>query len=249
MCLSLDGDPETHNKNRNNSFSLIDIAFFRETWPDQPVKMTISKHNIDRLADGIIYLHEQGFNIRGCNFAIGETEYDDLFFDSLSNQLKTLTDYYISHSSIIPAPIVNLPLYLLSSNERPERISCNIGSDRLTVVNADGSLSPCSFFSNISLGKEKKDKLSNILNNIDFRKIECYKSCDFFPICDMCYGENYSSTGNIYIPSSNKCKLMKMRIKVAMYLQSILIARKKEISYEDSLTINTIKKYKSLKVM
>ena len=65
----------------------------------------------------------------------------------------------------------------------------------------------------------------------------------------MCYGENLKSTGNIYKPAANKCKLMRMRIKAAMYVQASIIAQKKEITYQEFLTINSIKKsYKSPKL-
>ena len=248
LCLSLDGDPDTHNRNRSNSYEMIDIPFFLETWPSQPVKMTISKFNMNNLAHSIIYLHEQGFNIRGCNFAIGESEYDESFFFMLSKQLKELADYYIMHPTVTPAPILNVPLHILSETEHIEHIGCNIGRNELVVVNTDGSTSPCSFFSNISLKKKEQNELSYVLNDINYKNIDCFGNCPFFPICDMCYGENYRSTGNIYKHSINKCKLMKLRIKAAMYLQSMLIAQKKEITYEDLLVINTIKKYQSLKI-
>lgn len=247
MCLSLDGKRETHNKNRDNSFDKIDIDFFLKTWPNQPVKMTISKFNMDTLADNVIWLSEKGFKIRGCNFAIGESEYDNVFFDSLTVQLKQLADYYISNPSIPIAPILDIPLFLLSESNHPERISCNIGDEKLLVVNTDGSTSPCSYFSNISFGKTEREKLSHILDSIDYKKIKCYNKCDLFPICDMCYGENLQSTGNIYNPARNKCKLMKIRIGAAMYVQGSIIAKKREITYKDYLTINSIKNHKSLK--
>ena len=41
--LSYDGTPEMQDINRSNSSSLIDLDFFATTYPDQEVKMTISK--------------------------------------------------------------------------------------------------------------------------------------------------------------------------------------------------------------
>lgn len=249
MCLSLDGDRDTHNKNRDNSFDKIDLPYFLDNWPLQPIKMTISQSNIDSLAHNIIWIQEKGFRIRGCNFAIGEVEYDDIFFLRVSDQLRQLADYYISHPSMELAPIINLPLFLLSAKKRPERISCSMGSNKLIVVNTDGSTSPCSFFSNSSINKMQYGKLSHTLNCINYRNIECYKTCPFFPICDICYGENYNSTSDIYKVSLNKCRLMKIRLAASMYVQGSLIAQKKKVTYEDQLTIDTIKKYqKQLKI-
>lgn len=245
MCLSIDGRKETHNRNRNNSFDKIDIPFFLNTWPDQPVKMTISKSNIGSLKDDVVWLQEQGFAIRGCNLAIGEGEYTQEFFDEFTEQLKQLADYYISHPDMVIAPLLNLPLCILSTEDRPQRISCNIGTGKLVVVNTDGSISPCSYFSDISFGKNNREKLRDVLSNIKVENNICYGKCPYFPICDMCYGENYSDTGDIYTPAEHKCKLMKIRIAASMYVQANRITLKQEsnITYEDTLTIKTIQKY------
>ena len=67
--LSLDGTPEMHNRNRSNSYDLIDTEFFAKTWPEQGVKMTVSRETIHSLAEGIIYMHELGFKVIRANLA------------------------------------------------------------------------------------------------------------------------------------------------------------------------------------
>ena len=47
VSLSLDGTPEMHNLNRCDSFNLIDVDFFVNTYPDQPVKMTVSEKTLN----------------------------------------------------------------------------------------------------------------------------------------------------------------------------------------------------------
>ena len=245
MCLSIDGKKATHDANRNNSFDRIDIPFFLKTWPEQPVKMTISKSNISTLKDDVVWLQEEGFSIRGCNLAIGEGDYTPEFFEEFERQLKLLADYYIANPRRPIAPIIGLPIYLLSAEDRPQRLSCNIGTGKLIVVNTDGSTAPCSYFSNSSFGKENRERLCDILSNIQIEKITCFGNCPYFPICDMCYGENYSNTGNIYTPAKFKCKLMKIRIMAAMYVFANRIAENDEcdMTYEDKLSIKTIQSY------
>lgn len=245
ICLSIDGKKATHDANRNNSFDKIDLAYFLNTWPKQPVKMTISKSNISTLKEDVVWLQEKGFSIRGCNLAIGEGDYTPEFFEEIEKQLKLLADYYIVNPHIAIAPIINLPLYMLSTDDRPQRISCNIGTEKLIVVNTDGSTAPCSYFSNSSFGKENRDRLLQELSSIKMEKIVCYGKCPFFPICDMCYGENYSDTGNIYTPAEHKCKLMKIRIAASMYVMANRISQKADcdMTYDDKLTINTIQSY------
>ena len=242
VCLSLDGSRETHNKNRNNSFDRIDIDFFHSIWPRTPVKMTISRFCISSIKDDIVWLHEQGFNIRGSNFAVGEGEFMEEEYEIIKNQLKLLSDYYISNPTVKIAPILNIPLHLLSLPKDAERRICNLGTEKLIVVNADGTTSPCSYFSNIS-SKKNDVKLHEQLKMIGTRKTVCFHTCEFATICNVCYAENYTETADMFTPSKQRCKLMKMRIMAAMYIMANRIANKKDVSYEDTLTIKSIQNY------
>lgn len=242
VCLSLDGKKETHNKNRNNSFDRIDIDYFRSTWPNIPVKMTISRYNIGSIKDDVVWLQEQGFDIRGSNFAVGEGEYSEKEFDIIEEQLKLLSDYYIAHPSVKIAPILNIPLHLLSAPQDPKRRICNLGSNKLIVVNTDGTTSPCSYFSNVS-SKKNDVELQEQLKEVGVKSTICFNTCCFSPICNVCYAENYTETGNMFIPSEQRCRFMKIRIFAAMYIMANRIANKKDLTYEDTLTIKTIQKY------
>lgn len=247
VCLSLDGRRETHNKNRDNCFDQIDLNFFRSTWPSMPVKMTISKRNIGSIKDDVVWLHEQGFDIRGSNFAVGEGIFSEEDYTTIEEQLKLLADYYISNSSVKIAPILNIPLHLISAPIDPERRVCNLGSNKLIVVNTDGTTSPCSYFSNVS--SQKNDvRLQEQLKDVTTRRATCFQSCAFSPICNVCYAENYVETGNMYTPSKQRCRLMKMRIFAAMYIMANRIANKENVTYEDTLTVKTIQyHYQQLK--
>ena len=242
VCLSLDGKRETHNKNRNDSFDLIDIGFFRSLWPSIPVKMTISRHNISSIKEDVVWLQEQGFDIRGSNIAVGEGVLSEKEFETIEEQLKELSDYYISHPTQKIAPILNIPLHLLAMPKDPQRRVCNLGSDKLIVVNTDGSTSPCSYFSNVS-SKNKEVELQKQLKEMGTKKIVCFNTCVFSPICSVCYAENYTETKNMYIPSKQRCRIMKMCIFAAMYIMANRIANKKVISHEDALTIKCIQSH------
>lgn len=245
LCLSLDGTRDTHNKNRCGSFDRIDLSFFKETWPKQPVKMTINYENIKNLKNDVVWIQENGFRIRGCNFAIGQSQFTDETFKIIREQLRLLADYYIEHQYLEIAPILKLPLYLLSQKKEKRRLNCKIGTDELIVINTNGTRSPCTYFSNISFDTDEYKKLENEVWNLSHEKIQCYNQCDFFTICDMCYGENFSETGNFFIAPKNKCKLMKIRIAASMYLMSRWIIKKGNFTNEDILTLDVITKYYS----
>ncbi len=242
MCLSLDGKKETHDKNRNNSFDRIDIDFFIKNWPDMPVKMTISRYHINSIKDDIVWLQEKGFDIRGSNFAVGEGNYTDEEYEIIEDQLKQLSDYYIANPNIKLAQILDIPLHLLSSPKDAQNRICNLGTDKLIVVNTDGTTSPCSYFSNIS-SRKNDINLQRQLKEIDVKKTICFDTCEFAPICNVCYAENYTETGDMYIPSKQRCRIMKMCIFAAMYVMANRIANKKDVTYEDTLTIKSIQYY------
>ena len=68
LGLSLDGTPDTHNHNRCGSFKSIDLDFFKNTWPKQGVKMTLTEYSLQNLAENIKYIHSAGFDIiKGVN--------------------------------------------------------------------------------------------------------------------------------------------------------------------------------------
>lgn len=48
-----------HNVNRSNSYDDIDLDFFLEMYPEQDVKMTVSRETLPHLAEGVIELHQK----------------------------------------------------------------------------------------------------------------------------------------------------------------------------------------------
>ena len=52
LGLSYDGIPATQLENRGNDN--IDVDFFIETWPHQPIQMTINSESVGQMAEGII---------------------------------------------------------------------------------------------------------------------------------------------------------------------------------------------------
>lgn len=102
--LSLDGTPEMHNRNRNNSFDKIDIDFFKNTWPGQGVKMTPSPKTLGSLADGVIYIHELGFTRNNCSFASGVAWDKDEHGKPIDYNLDVLCMLIMNINRIIPFP-------------------------------------------------------------------------------------------------------------------------------------------------
>ena len=221
ISLSLDGTPEMHNKNRCNSFSLIDVEFFHNAWPDQPMKMTISPGTLPQLASGIIYMHEHNYSF-SCNLAY-DIDWSNPENESiLERELKKIIDFYLENPEIIPCQLFqyNFDRVPVKITKDTQIRACGAGVEMVTY-SSDGKAYPCQFFTPLSLGEEASKKAESIIFKdkvtIDDFPEPCH-SCPVISICHNCYGANYSQSGNIYQKDMNLCILNKILFKAAAYL-------------------------------
>ena len=213
--LSLDGIKKAHDINRCNSFDLIDIEFFKNTWPNQYAKMTISPQSLPYLFESAVYLHEQGFTFDN-NLAYGVDWNKPELLEIMEQQLKLLADYYISHPRIIPCRLLGLNLENINESEHIDRW-CGAGKG-LKSYDVEGTLYPCQMFAPLSMEKEKSKKVLEI--NFDKKNLEdpACKFCSIYNVCPTCYGYNYSSTGDIAKRDEVLCKYTKLSILATSYL-------------------------------
>ena len=61
IYVSLDGTKEMQNRNRSGSYDKIDVDFFVKHYPF--AKMTVTEQTLPHLAEGVISLHERGFEV------------------------------------------------------------------------------------------------------------------------------------------------------------------------------------------
>lgn len=220
-ALSLDGTKETHDKNRLNSFDLIDRKFFLECWPEQDLKMTISQNTLDNLADDIIFLHNEGFRFTAnLAFGIDWSKPDNV--NILERELKKIIDFYITHPDIEPCSLFQIPIFKVAVLPITESLrQCGAGIEMVSY-DVDGLDYPCQFFMPLSVGNK-----ASLLGNIDFPDMitldhlcdDC-KKCPAVAICHTCYGANYASTGNIFLKEDNWCRLQKIIFRANAYLKA-----------------------------
>ncbi|MDP4177628.1 MAG: 4Fe-4S cluster-binding domain-containing protein [Bacillota bacterium] len=213
--LSLDGTRDMDNKNRSNSFDLIDFEFFKRTWPNQGVKMTISPYTLPKISKGIIELHEKGIKVMAnlaylCDWS--DPEYKDIF----RRELKILADYYISHPEQEISSILNVALEAIITQKDSIVKWCGTGT-HMIALDSEGNEYPCHFF-----------MPSTMPNNIDWKKInfsdieklqdkKC-KECIYLPVCPTCYGASSVQYGTPSIRDKNLCEMNKIRVQAASYL-------------------------------
>ncbi len=220
--LSLDGTREMHNINRSNSYDDIDLEFFRNLYPQQDIKMTISKETLPYLADGVIELHQKGFLV-SCNLAYqidwSATENIEL----LNRELHKLIDFYLKNPDIEPCSMLEMGIFNVGTNGDDALRFCGAGLS-MRSYDVDGRFYPCQFFMPLSVGEEKAARANQIEFPTSIMPTELIdkkcRDCVIRSVCPNCFGANYASTGNIYKRDDNMCKLTKLTLKARSYFRA-----------------------------
>lgn len=214
--ISLDGTREMHNKNRSNSFDKIDLNFYRECWPKQTVKMTVSKETLPDLAKGVIFIHEKGFEC-GCTFAYG-IEWSEELIKILQEQLNILVEYYTEHREIKLCQILNIDLAGIKKKQKPVFKWCGAG-EFVKAYDTEGKRYPCHSFSPVALGDEASKFVNYRLPVEDIVEEEKCIKCSYHSICPTCYGVNYMYTGSIANRSKWLCEFFKLCVNTSALIQ------------------------------
>lgn len=214
--LSLDGNKLMHDLNRSDSFDKIDLKFFIENWPEQPVKMTLSPATLPYLYDGVKFIEEFGFQLSN-NLAYGIDWSTQDTIDALSCELFKLVNRYAENLELPACSIVNFPIERISFSH-PLSKWCGTGVT-MKAYSVEGNEYPCHFFDPVTIGKEK----AMLANTLSFENPEdiidpMCKDCILLNACPTCYGSNYSETGNIALRDKNICKLNKISAQATAYL-------------------------------
>lgn len=227
LCLSIDGTKYMHDVNRSNSFDKIDKDFFLETWPSQPVKMTVSRETLPLLSEGVQYLHKKGFRI-DVNLANGIEWNDKSTSELFSQQLALLIKFYLDNPNIQPCSLFKIDFISLMNSKNSKKW-CGVGTDMVTV-DIDGIEYPCHMFQPLSIGNKSKK-----INEIDFYNVselidsEC-KDCIVYPVCPTCYGLNLLRYGNLAKRDKSLCLLNKIKLLACLKLET-----NKLINYEGEI--------------
>jgi radical SAM protein with 4Fe4S-binding SPASM domain len=224
VSLSLDGTQEMHDHNRSKSFSKIDIDFFKNTWRNLSVKMTISQETLPSLAEGVIFLHSLGFEIQN-NLAFGINWSDSINEKTLSCEMNKLIEYYLENPDIKPCSFMDVKIEYCN---RPARKWCGVGT-QMVAFDVDGVDYPCQSFLPMSIGKEKA-KFSRTFDFNSFENLldpKC-KDCILQSICPTCYGSNYSANNNLASKDNDLCRLTKLQALACSYLKAKKILMRRE---------------------
>lgn len=227
LGLSLDGTKEMHDMNRSNSYDDIDFAFFRETWPTQGVKATVSPLSIHHFADGVKHIIELGFPY-SINLAYG-MEWTDELLPVYRRELKKVADFYLENPELEIPKWIYGPITRIGSNslrkpkEKETSKWCGTGTGMI-CLGSDGKTYPCHAFMPSCEAKEG-DEVKNVIdfnNDTNFRDPAC-SDCVLEMGCPSCYGNNYIRTGTVYTRDKTFCKFRKIEAVAASYLFGMMM--------------------------
>ncbi len=236
VYLSLDGSRKMHNANRCNSYDQIDIDFFKEEYPF--AKMTVTERTLPDLSEGVISLHETGFQV-SANLGYGISWEKDSP-EILAGQLAILIDYYMEHPEFKPATLLDQAILDLNPYaEKPKRF-CGIGP-LMKSYDKDGRCYPCHAFAPLCIGKEKAEAASRMDFSCPLQKADLDEKCRECPIsgnCPTCYGINFSLYDNVYHVADDHCRMMKtLFLANAQFKYRQYAAGRLELGRDDELKL------------
>lgn len=242
LGLSYDGIPHTQIKNRGNNH--IDLDFFIETWPNQPIQMTINADTVEYMADGVIHLLEMGATVHP-NVAYEDSEWSVFNIAAYGKELNKLIYYYNENPGL---PTIaqfehNLTEYVNNlEHPKPQPRMCGAG-DSFKVFDIDGNAYPCHILSPLVLVGTKLQEIQNgvVSRTTDFADPTC-SCCPYITSCPTCMACNFVYRGNLWQRDKTHCQIMKMEVKAFIKKGVIRLKSKKQLSPEDATEIDLITK-------
>lgn len=232
--VSLDGNKIAHDLNRSNSYDRLmkNLPFFRENWPTQPVKMTISAETIPYVADSIIQFEELEIPF-SANIVFediwGPPEQKATLLDIYAEQLDRLVEYYIVHPDLVPARIIDIKPEFAANEWLAKHIGedcvrwCGAGHE-MVVIEVDGSRSPCHRFSPWVTGRPAP---TNLVNRQKSWEPEQCSNCRWNQICPTCAGYNWQMNGESGIRTTNHCQAFKLELQASAKLQALRLLQQR----------------------
>lgn len=249
LGLSLDGTRKSHNYNRSNSYDKIDIAFFKDTWPSQNVKMTVSEHTLKSYADDVIFLHSLGFGINGGDICLGNSTWQNKdLLQEFGKQLMRLVDYYSGCGEDPPYnALLDIDIASCASKTKTKVKPCGVG-DKLYFFDTDGTKFPCTFITPMTFGNDDLGKIRDIdFKDVDqFTDVDCYTSCYLYPICKRCPAENYLHNHSFKLWNKEKCAFTEVLALAVSDIEARKILKNPSV-YDDTKLYYTIEGIKTIR--
>lgn len=246
--ITIDGTREKHDLNRiwktKDGFSpkpedekgsyddvVRNIPLWREQFPFDGTKVTISSADIKYIKDSVLHLYSLGIHEVNINVVFEDVwkDGDDKRFEEQLIQLADAIidgEYYTDYTCSFFSEHLGKPM--------DKRLQNNnwCGAGRMLAVDAAGNFYPCTRFAQYSLRDKKAWIIGNVHDGIDKNKLRpfltlnrCTQSnqecidCEVAEGCAWCQGENYDAaeTPTAFQRSTAICKMHKARVRANNY--------------------------------
>lgn len=219
--MSVDGIDIVHKTNRGCSPRQLPLEWVLKNWPMSRFKMTISSQSISHLAESIITLTNQGYNILA-TLALGE-EWNEEEFAMYAKEWNKIVNYYLHNENL---NIWKQLLQPLDSLFNLKQDKCCGSGDTFITYNYNGDAYPCVIFSPIVWGKD----IRNSIASIDFSDIESFsdkdcRDCFIRNACKTCYGFNLLERGNLACRDKHSCNAKKIELLFVSKFQIELLKK------------------------
>lgn len=245
LGLSYDGLPISQLNNRGSDN--IDIDFFINTWPEQPIQMTINQSSVNQMADGVIFLLKKGAKVHP-NVAFEEFDWDNTALHEYAIQLNKLLCFFNEHVQYPPITqfVHNIKEYLRQI-EKPMPAARMCGaSDGFRVFDVDGESYPCHLLSPLVVKGEKLEAIKqDILNEeTNLADTNCDK-CIYSSSCPTCLGCNFLYRDDFAIRDMTHCKIMKIEVRAFIKKEFLRLNNKEIIDAKDVSLIDSLVKLRN----
>lgn len=242
LGLSYDGLPSVQSLNRSNDS--IDIEFFINTWPRQPIQMTINSESVCQMAGGVIYLLEKGAVVHP-NVAFEENEWLERSIFEYGRQLYKLALFYNKHDDLPPITQFIHDLNMYADNigkKNPQYEICGAGNG-YQVFDTNGHSYPCHILSPLVLKGDKLQEVEDglISKTTDFADPECL-TCPYSAACPTCIACNFLYRNKLQKRDKTHCEIMKTEVRAFIKKEVLRLTAKSEITPEDAAEIDSINK-------
>ncbi len=239
LKLSVDGDKESNDINRPNSFDLIDFSFLIDTWPLIAASMTITPKTLPHFYNNIKFLHSIGFKNIIFQFSLltDWANYD--LKKEFHRQMVMLVDYYLDNPTISPC----FSWLNIGDTLDKSKPLCGIGHMKAYDFQSN-QYYPCQMCFPSACG----EKTSAELQQIDFEQLDMLadsrcRKCPFVNLCITCYAENYISRGSANKRDMNICDYQRVLFNAIFRYEYARILNEVEPTLIDVKKMQAVQKF------
>lgn len=231
LGVSLDGSLDSQRSNRGAAAGAVDFEFFHEVWPEQAMKLTVSKDSLARLAEGVVEAQRRGFRL-AASLAQG-VDWTDADAELYLAQLRSLAATYLDSPELSPINLLTRPLHGLAAPSPRQKQFCGTGTHMCTY-DVDGRTYGCHMFAPIVLGEARALELARIdwTSRTIAEDARC-TTCLLKDYCPTCMGFNFRFRGSLAARDPRWCRMVLAEAIASCEFQIRVLASRRDSLNED----------------